>query len=239
MGANSTMYRTTDGGSTWTDITSNLPDTLYYTSLDVSQTDANTAYVTLSGFEAGEKVYKTTNGGTTWTNVSFNLPNIPVNCIKTVPGSNKKMIATDLGVYMLDELASLWVSQSAGLPNVITTDLDFNVVLDKIYVSTFGRGIWETGLSSMVGINEVKPTEIGIELFPSVNDGSFTIQFTNTALASEVLNLEIVDITGRSVHQSKLTGKVSYQQTLGLPSGMYFARINGEKINGVKSFIVK
>jgi len=239
LGANSTMYTTTNGGSSWTDITSNLPDTLYYTSLDVSQTDANTAFVTLSGFVAGEKVYKTINGGITWTNISFNLPNIPVNCIKTVPGSNKKMIATDLGVYLLDEVSSIWISQSAGLPNVITTDLDFNTVLDKVYVSTFGRGVWETSLSSIVGINEVKPTAIGIELFPSINDGAFTIQFTDQSLAAEVLNLEIVDITGRMVYKSTLTGKITYQLTLGLPSGMYFARINSTKINGVKSFVVK
>ena len=49
------MYRTTDGGSTWKDITSNLPDSLYYTSLDVSQTDANTAYLALAGLVPGNK----------------------------------------------------------------------------------------------------------------------------------------------------------------------------------------
>lgn len=239
FGANSTMYTTTNGGSSWTNITAGLPDTLYFTSVDVSQTDANTAYVTLSGFVAGEKIYKTTNGGTSWTNISYNLPNIPVNCIKTIPGSTVKMIATDLGIYVLDETSSLWVSQSAGLPNVITTDIDFNPVLNKIYVSTFGRGIWENTLSSFVGVNDISNTSIGIELYPSVNDGAFTIQLTNPALATEVLNLEVVDITGRLVYQSKLNGQNVYPQKLDLPSGMYFARINGQKVNGVKSFIVK
>ncbi len=239
FGANSTAYTTTDGGSTWTDITAGLPDTLYFTSMDVSQTSANTAYVTLSGFVAGEKVYQTINGGSTWTNISYNLPNIPVNSIKTSPGTNKKMIATDLGIYILDEVASLWINVSAGLPNVITTDLDFNPVLDKIYISTFGRGIWETSLSSMVGINEIKPSDIGIELFPSVNDGSFSIQFSNQSLATENLKLEIIDITGKLVYKSNLIGKTSYSLTLTAPSGMYFARINGKTLNGVKSFVVK
>ncbi len=240
LGVNSTMFTTTDGGSSWTDITAGLPDTLYFTSTDVSQTNANTAYVTLSGFVAGEKVYMTTNGGSSWTNISYNLPNVPVNSIKTMPGSNKKIIATDLGVYALDETTSLWINKSAGLPNVITTDLDFNPLNDKIYVSTFGRGIWETDLSSFfVGINDLNSPPIGIELFPSVNNGSFTIQFNDETLVSDVLNLEIVDITGRRVHQSTLSGKTSYEQHTNLPSGMYFARINGEKIKGVKSFIVK
>lgn len=233
------MYRTSDGGSTWTEISSGLPDTLYYTSIDVSQTDANTAFVTLSGFVSGEKVYKTINGGAIWQNISYNLPNIPVNCIKTVPGSNKKMIATDLGVYMLDEAASLWVSQSAGLPNVIITDIEFNQTLDKIYISTFGRGIWETNLSAMVGINNNNPVEIGVELFPSLNNGTFTIQLSDAGLLNELLNLEIIDVKGRLVHKSSLTGKNSAQVNTNLPPGMYFARIKNRKLNGVKRFVVQ
>lgn len=239
FGSPSGMYTTIDGGTSWTEITAGLPDTLYFTSIDVSQTNASTAYVTLSGFIAGEKVYKTINGGTTWTNISYNLPNIPINCIKTTPGTNIIMIATDLGVYKLDEATSTWISESAGLPNVIVTDIDFNPALNKIYISTFGRGIWETNLSAMVGTTDVAGTNIGIELFPSVNDGSFTIQFTNQILSNEILNLEVIDITGKLVYKSVLTGKTSYQQNLGLPSGMYFARINNKNINGVKSFIIK
>ncbi len=239
FGSPSGMYITSDGGSSWADITAGLPDTLYFTSTDVSQTDANTAFVTLSGFVAGEKVYKTINGGNTWQNISYNLPNIPVNCIKTVPGTNKKMIATDLGIYVLDETSSTWISQSVGLPNVITTDIEFNQVLDKIYVSTFGRGIWETNLSTMVGITDVTSVSIGIELFPSVNDGSFTIRFSDISLADERIDLEIIDITGKLVYKAALKGKTTYQQNLSLPAGMYFARIKNEKISGVKSFVVK
>lgn len=239
LGSPSGMYTTIDGGGSWTEITAGLPDTLYFTCIDVSQTSASTAYVTLSGFIAGEKVYKTIDGGTTWINISYNLPNIPINCVKTTPVSNKIMIATDLGVYILDEGTSTWTSESAGLPNVIVTDIDFNPTLNKIYISTFGRGIWETSLSAMVGINEVSQTNIGIELFPSVNNGSFTIQFTDQTISSELLNLEVIDITGKLVYKSVLTGQTSYKQNLGLQPGMYFARINNKKINGAKSFIVK
>ncbi|MCX6295489.1 MAG: T9SS type A sorting domain-containing protein, partial [Bacteroidetes bacterium] len=239
VGSPSGIYRTGDGGSSWTEITAGLPDTLYFTSIDVSQTNANTAFVTLSGFVSGEKIYKTTDGGLTWQNISYNLPNIPVNCIKTVPGSNIKMIATDLGIYVLDEATSLWASQSAGLPNVIITDIDFNQVLNKIYISTFGRGIWETSLSSFTGINNIQKSDIGIQLFPTLNNGSFTIQFSDKIYSNETFDLEVIDINGRLVYKTALSGKTSYPQNLVLPSGMYFARINNKKINGVKSFIVQ
>ena len=239
MGSPSGMYVTTDAGSSWTEITAGLPDTLYFTSTDVSQTNANTAYVSMAGFVAGEKVYKTADAGLTWQNISYNLPNIPVNCIKTVPGSNQVMVATDLGIYVLDEASSMWISESAGLPNVICTDIEFNESLDKIYISTFGRGIWENTLSSFTGINEQKPNDIGIELFPSLNNGSFSIKISDKDALTETLYLEVIDITGQLVYSETLKGKNSYSETLNVPPGMYFARIKGKKISGVKSFVVQ
>lgn len=238
-GSPSGMYVTTDAGGSWSEITAGLPDTLYFTSTDVSQTNANTDYVSLSGFVDGEKVYKTIDAGATWQNISFNLPNIPVNCVKTMPGSNQVMVATDLGIYILNETTHTWISESAGLPNVIVTDIEFNEALDKIYISTFGRGIWENSLSSFVGIIENKPTEIGIELYPSLNNGSFTINMTDTNAINETLSLEIIDIRGQLVYKELLLGKSTFAEHLNLISGMYFAKIKGKNIYGVKRFVVQ
>src|ERR1043165_5871281 len=66
----STIYVTQDGGNNWNDITAGLPDSLFFTGIDVSQTNADIAYVSLAGFSAGNKVYKTTNAGATWQNIS-------------------------------------------------------------------------------------------------------------------------------------------------------------------------
>jgi hypothetical protein len=233
------MYHSSDAGITWNEITAGLPDTLYFTSTDVSLTNANTDYVSLSGFVAGEKVYKTVNAGTSWQNISFNLPNIPVNCIKTMPVTNQVMVATDLGIYVLDSLSSTWINVSTGLPNVICTDIEFNQALDKIYISTFGRGIWENALSSFVGIAENKPSDMGITLFPSLNNGAFNIQISDKGLVNDLLDLEIIDVRGVLVYKESLSGKSTYSETLNLPSGVYFARIKGKKINGVKRFVVQ
>ncbi len=236
----STMYVTQDGGNSWTDITTGLPDTLYITGIDVNQTNSNMAFVCMAGFSAGNKVFKTTNAGATWTNISLNLPDIPVNCIKTVPASNDLMIATDLGIYILNSQGTAWVNESSGLPNVICSDIDFNPLLDKIYISTFGRGIWENTLSSMVtSVDNTKPTEIGVELYPSPNDGSFTIHLNDANSKEELINLEVIDIMGRLAYSSTLTGQTTYQEKLNLVPGMYFAKIKSKKLNGVKSFVVK
>lgn len=235
----SSVYKTTDKGSSWTDITSNLPDSLYYTSMDVSQDDDNTAYIALAGLVAGEKVYRTLDGGTSWQNISYNLPNVPVNCVKTIPVTGEVLVATDLGIYIFNSGTNTWISQSTGLPNVITSDLEFNVALNKIYVATFGRGIWEADLSAMVGMHDKPAAEIGIELYPSPNNGSFTINFLKKANVNETFNLEIVDVMGRRVYAKSLSGETSYKLALDLPSGLYFAKIKGKSLSGVKSFVIK
>lgn len=233
------VYRTTNGGSSWTDITSTLPDSLYYTSVDVSQTDANTAYAAMAGLVPGVKVFKTSDGGVTWQNISFNLPNAPVNCIKTAPGSNSLLIGTDFGVFRFDASTNTWMDESSGLPNVIVSDIEFNTVLDKIYVATFGRGIWETNLSALLGVQDQQANDFGIELFPSPNNGSFTIQVLQKEMLNEPLRLEIIDVTGRLVFTKILEGQSVYKLNPALNAGMYFAKIKGQKANGTKSFVVQ
>jgi len=234
------VYRTTDGGSTWEDITSNLPDSLYYTSIDVNQTDENTAFVALAGLVDGEKVYKTTDGGSTWQNISFNLPNAPVNCIKTVPGNNAVFVGTDFGVYWLDDASNQWIDVGNGLPNVIVSDIEFNTVLDKVYVATFGRGIWETSLSNLLSVPNTSMNNLTIELFPSPNSGSFTIRLLQANAASESCRFEIVDITGRKLYSRSFQGQTSYKvDNTGLQPGVYFATIKSKTQYGVKRFVIQ
>ncbi len=236
----STIYVSQNGGNSWTDITAGLPDTLYITSIDVNQNNANVAYIALAGFSAGNKVYKTTNAGATWQNISYNLPNVPVNCIKTVPVYGDLMVATDLGVYVFNSQTNTWVSNSTGLPNVIISDIDFNPVLNKIYISTFGRGIWQNTLSSVVtNIHSNDNVEIGAELYPSPNDGSFTLHFSDTEAKNESIHLDIIDIMGRIAFSTDLTGQTTYTEKMDLNPGMYFAKLRSKTLNGVKSFIVK
>ena len=142
FGVNGDVFRTTNQGGSWTNIAAGLPDSLYYTSVDIHPANAGDIAISLAGFAAGQKVYRSTNGGQSWQNVSFNLPNLPVNCVKYVPRSGQLMIASDVGVWTLDSGSVTWNDESLGLPNVIVSDIEFNEVLNKVYVCTFGRGIW-------------------------------------------------------------------------------------------------
>lgn len=234
-GVNGSIFRTSNGGNSWTDITPGVPDSLYYTSVDIHLTNANIIYVSMAGFVAGQKVYRSTNGGITWQNISFNLPNLPVNCVKNIPGTDDVMAATDIGVYVLDNDMNTWNLQSTNLPNVIVTDIEFNTALNRVYVCTFGRGIWEANLAQLVNISEPGRNQVKAQLYPSMNNGTFTIRVDNNN--NEMYRLELVDIRGAVVYSTSFTGNETRVQTSLLP-GKYFARIvNGTDVS-VQTFVV-
>lgn len=235
FGVPGAVFRTINGGTSWTNVTAGLPDSLYYTGVEISETNANEVWVCMAGFSNGNKVYRSTNSGATWTNVSYNLPNIPVNCIKQIPGTSNWAVATDIGLYTLSGSATTWVNNSFGLPNVILSDIEFNPAINKAYVSTFGRGIWETPLNILTGLSNgnVKAT-IDFNLFPSINSGEFVITMDGV----EEKYVEIIDVMGRTVHSQKFSDeKINFK--LNLVPGAYYAKIiSGEKA-GVRKFIVQ
>jgi hypothetical protein len=235
-GVNGVIIKTTNGGTSFTNVTNNLPDSLYYTGIEINASNANIAYVSMAGFSATDKVFTTTNGGTTWQNITYNLPNLPVNCIKQIPGTNDLIIATDIGVYTLNVGSTTWVNNSFGLPNVIVSDIEFNPALNKVYVSTFGRGIWETTINSIVtGIKNSEETIYSYQLFPTVNAGNFTLEFEND---THEKTIEVIDVMGKIVH-TQTTKLETLDLKLNLSSGTYFVRTTSNHLLGVKKMIVE
>ena len=189
----------------------------------------------MAGFNASDKVYKTIDGGTTWQNITYNLPNLPVNCIKQIPGTNNLIVATDIGIYTLNSGSTTWIDNSFGLPNVIITDVEFNQSLDKVYISTFGRGIWETSISSIATSNKDLVKNIyNYKLYPSVNNGSFTLVFDNDKAEKMI---ELIDVMGKVVHTQK-TNADKLEIKLTLSQGAYFVRIVSGNLLGVKKIVI-
>ncbi|MFN4930883.1 MAG: T9SS type A sorting domain-containing protein, partial [Bacteroidota bacterium] len=233
---NGSVFKTADAGNTWSDVTAGLPDSLYFTSVEINAVNANIAYVTVAGFSAGNKVFKTINGGASWQNISYNLPNLPVNCIKSLPNGNSLIAACDVGVYQLDETQNTWINISVDIPNVIVSDIEINEAANKIYLSTFGRGIWQADLSVVSGMNRALTTANNFSILPNLNDGNFII---SNKMADAICDIQIFDITGRVISQLQSTG-IQTQVHLNAAPGKYFVKLQPAVGNAeVGSFVIQ
>jgi len=146
------VYATTNGGGTWTNITGSLPIAFAYISaITVKSDDPKTVWVTFSGYNSSYKIYKTTNGGSTWTNVTANLPNVPVDCIvyDQTSSTQRVFIGTDIGVFYTDSTQSgSWTYFNTGMPDVMVFSLDIQVNAGLLRAGTFGRGLWQTQITA-------------------------------------------------------------------------------------------
>ncbi len=143
------LYKSTNTGGTWTNITGTLPvASAAISRIDVEPGDPNTVIVTFSGYSAANKVFRTTNGGTSWTNISTGLPNLPVNCVRFMPGTanDAVYIGCDVGVYYMDNTFASWQPYFTSLPNVPVFDLEVYTTTGKLRAATFGRGVWEVDI---------------------------------------------------------------------------------------------
>jgi photosystem II stability/assembly factor-like uncharacterized protein len=145
------MWITRDTGATWTDITAGLP-TRWITRVTVDPTDANTAYVTVSGYRNGDNaphVLRTTNGGTSWQDISGNLPNAPVNDIVLDPLNRALLyVGTDVGVFTSADGGTTWTALGTGLPQISVADLETAVSAGHTVLTagTYGLGVYQVTL---------------------------------------------------------------------------------------------
>ncbi|NBG65902.1 VPS10 domain-containing protein [Acidiluteibacter ferrifornacis] len=142
-GTQNSIFRTTNLGSNWTDVTGNLSNQSK-TYIEVDHQNTNNVWVTVSGFNASEKVYYSNSGGSNWSNITYNLPNLPVNCIERDERNGVLYVGTDVGVYYLKPYTTEWLPYMTGLPNVIVNELEMNYATNKLRAATYGRGIWES-----------------------------------------------------------------------------------------------
>ena len=132
---------TTDGGSSWRDITAGLPNR-FIESIAVDPNNSALAYLSVSGYGSGH-VFKTTDAGQTWTDASGNLPNIPTSALLIDPLNSQTLYAgTDIGVFRSTVGGSVWEAFNNGLPPVTITAFTAQPG-GRIQVATYGRGAYE------------------------------------------------------------------------------------------------
>jgi len=220
------VWRTIDGGTTWNDLSSGLPDR-YVTRIAVDPLDAQKAFVTFSGYKHNDPlahVFKTTDGGSSWQDISSNLPNAPVNDVIIDPQlPNVLYVATDVGVYYTLDLGINWDILGDQLPNVPITDLTLHNPTRYLVAATYGRSMYKYDLGTTVSLNDpaVSPDEVIV--FPNPFRDVLNIH-----CSAPDASVEILDLKGRRVkmlHRNPadaLSWDGKNEEGAEQPAGVYF-----------------
>jgi photosystem II stability/assembly factor-like uncharacterized protein len=140
------LHVTMDQGKTWSELTSNVPTSRWYSRVVPSQHAEGTVYITQRGREDddfGAYVYRSTDFGKTFTSIAANIPAGSVNVIREDPSSPDVLyVGTDFGAFVTTTGGREWQVLGGGLPSVQVSDLAVHPRDNVIVAATYGRGMY-------------------------------------------------------------------------------------------------
>lgn len=141
-GSDGGVWRTTDGGATWQDVSP--PDTTGLLFRDVEARDADHATVLAIGEGDASRIYRTDNGGADWDLVFVNdEPRAFYNCLDYYPGGRYGLAVSDpvdgrFRIIGTDDGGRSWeVLPTDGMPPAV--DGEFNFAASGTCLVTVGR----------------------------------------------------------------------------------------------------
>jgi photosystem II stability/assembly factor-like uncharacterized protein len=156
------IHVSNDGGLSFTQISSNLPETVFESSgVGTHPTDPATAYLLFS-LPGRPKILKTTDLGQTFTDLSGfsaparistsanGFPDVAVFSLLVMPfDENVLWAGTEIGIFVSQDGGLSWAFADNGLPAVAVFQM--RIVDDEVLVATQGRGIWSVSLPELAG----------------------------------------------------------------------------------------
>ena len=139
-----------DGGSTWTNVSKNVPgvgDTYHINRVEPSHFDAGTCYLAVDGHRFDDLkpyLFVTRDYGATWTPLVNNLPKWgTVNVVREEP-KNKDLlyVGTEFGLFVSLNGGGEWKQMMSGMPTVRIDDILVHPRDNDLVVGTHGRGIY-------------------------------------------------------------------------------------------------
>jgi hypothetical protein len=197
------VFRTTNGGTSWTNVTGDLPNR-YPIDIAIDPKDSRTIYIAFGGFDT-TRLAKSTNAGLTWMHINSPLPNVPTTAVAIDPfNTDHVYVGNDLGVFVSTDAGSTWASFNDGLFEAVTVgDLVISPSNRSIKLATHSNGVFTRKLLSS------SPTDVGEEHrslpgqfvlyqnFPNPFNPTTRILYSLSERAR--VTLKLYDIAGREV----------------------------------------
>ncbi|MEL6667943.1 MAG: glycosyl hydrolase [Bacteroidota bacterium] len=146
------VYRSKDGGFSWTAIDRNLPTGLWVSRILASSHEEGRVYLTLNGYRNDDfraLVYRSEDYGDTWQPIGSDLPMEPVNVIAEDPTNPDLLfVGTDHGLYTsMDGGSTFYLAET--LPRVAVHDLVIQARANHLLIGTHGRSIYQADLANL------------------------------------------------------------------------------------------
>jgi hypothetical protein len=140
------FHTTMDEGANWTLNTEGLPQGLFISSIEASDLDEATVYITVNGKRHNDfntYVFKSTDYGKTWTDIGSDVPGECANVIRQDPeNGNIFYLGTDRAVYVSLDGGDTWDVLGTGLPTVYVHDIVIQQPENVLAIATHGRSSW-------------------------------------------------------------------------------------------------
>jgi photosystem II stability/assembly factor-like uncharacterized protein len=142
------VHVTRDGGLHWQDITpSTLPQTAYVTSIEASDKEPGTAYMTVSRYmwdDFHPYIYVTHDYGAHWSDAGKGVADGDYAfTVRQDPRDPKLMfLGTASTLYVSFDGAASWQSLSLNLPHAQMRDVQVDARQGQVVVATHGRAFW-------------------------------------------------------------------------------------------------
>jgi photosystem II stability/assembly factor-like uncharacterized protein len=224
------VFRSTNGGSSFTNITGTLPDR-YPRAIAVNPKKSNELFIVFSGFGTGH-VYKSINAGNTWTNMTGTLPDLPFHTVAYLPATpDTVFVGSDAGVFCSMNGGSSWFALNTGLPDgVLVFDLKYSSIDNSLVAFTHGNGIYKASLNNLtIDIAETPSFvhDFTQSIFSNPAHDYLQIMINSGVIGSALVS--VYDINGRLVkettHEAVTTGKNNITIDIkSLSSGTYILK---------------
>ena len=150
------LWRSEDGGGTWTRIEQNLPIVAprYVSDLVPSHFAENRVYLTLDGHRFDDMatyVFVSNDRGNTWENLGGDLPTQET-CYAVMEdprNENLLFLGTEFGCHVSLDRGQRWFPLGKGLPTVAVRDLFVQDRDSDLVIATHGRGVWVLDIEAL------------------------------------------------------------------------------------------
>ncbi len=186
--------------------------------------DSNIVYVV-----GGNQVFKSSDKGVTWTDITQNLADIYINDISFYNrGEDSRLfLATSAGVWQGTDSTG-WELYSNGLPtNIDIREIDFyygaTLKDDAIRACSYGRGLWESQINSIVAVKPLPLKESTFVVLPNPNPGHFSCKIKIQKPTDYTIT--VLDLNGKTIYKTPERRIVTSEEipiNLGsIPNGVY------------------